>query len=197
LFSPATTRYTHGDPPHRLGFHLQRIMRWVSYGEQHGVRKLVEQTGMSGGASTASCDVPWPCYNTPTCMELRAQHDPCMRRPCAMVGPCYAGASDPRVAALNLITRPPPTRPAHFPPLAFANAARGAPSWSKAGMRFDYPEAAAALPPAHLQPGRPLVFRSMLDSIAEGAPVSLLRAGAAARVHAAAGARLGRGRAVA
>jgi hypothetical protein len=41
-YAPAT-RYVRGDSPHRPGFHLERIMRWVSFGERHGVQKLVSQ----------------------------------------------------------------------------------------------------------------------------------------------------------
>jgi hypothetical protein len=39
----AATRYVHGNPPHKPGFHLQHILRWVQYGELYGVRALVIQ----------------------------------------------------------------------------------------------------------------------------------------------------------
>ncbi len=39
----AATRSVHGNPPHKPGFHLQHILRWVQYGELYGVRALVIQ----------------------------------------------------------------------------------------------------------------------------------------------------------
>lgn len=41
------TRYRHGTPVHRPGFHHRRILFWLKYGEERGVEALVQLTTAS------------------------------------------------------------------------------------------------------------------------------------------------------
>jgi hypothetical protein len=47
LLWDAHTRYVHGDPLHQPGYHFQKFLRWLQFGEQHGLQELLSQTQWS------------------------------------------------------------------------------------------------------------------------------------------------------
>ena len=43
-FHGTPTRYIHGTPVHRPGYHHRRILFWIRYGEERGLRALLQHT---------------------------------------------------------------------------------------------------------------------------------------------------------